>query len=69
MTAHQRAARNKIDEPELHQAFRDGALISSINKMNMEAKNLENLKEEMVKLGFSENLIGQMEARMAANEP
>ena len=35
----------------------------------MDAKNLENLKEEMLKLGFSENLIGQMEARMAANEP
>ncbi|TCC88584.1 hypothetical protein EZ428_18255 [Pedobacter frigiditerrae] len=34
----------------------------------MDAKNLENLKEEMVKLGFGENLIGQMEARMAANE-
>jgi len=35
----------------------------------MEAKNLENLKAEMVKLGFSENLIGQMETKMAANEP
>lgn len=35
----------------------------------MEAKNLENLKEEMERLGFSENLIGQMEAKMAANEP
>lgn len=35
----------------------------------MEAKNLENLKEEMARLGFSENLTGQMEAKMAANEP
>lgn len=35
----------------------------------MDAKNLENLKEEMTKLGFSEKLIGQMEAKMAANEP
>ncbi|WP_316795344.1 hypothetical protein [Pedobacter agri] len=39
------------------------------NKMHMEAKNLENLKAEMEKLGFSEQLIGQMEERMAANEP
>jgi len=39
------------------------------NLSNMEAKNLENLKAEMVKLGFSENLIGQMETKMAANEP
>lgn len=35
----------------------------------MDAKNLENLREEMARLGFSENLIGQMEAKMAANEP
>jgi len=35
----------------------------------MEAKNLENLKAEMVKLGFNEKLIGQMEAKMAAGEP
>ncbi|MEJ5996625.1 hypothetical protein WG904_19510 [Pedobacter sp. Du54] len=41
----------------------------NLKKAIMEAKNLENLKEEMVRLGFSENLIGQMEAKMAANEP
>lgn len=35
----------------------------------MDAKNLENLKAEIAKLGFSENLIGRMEAKMAANEP
>ena len=35
----------------------------------MDAKNLENLKNEMVSLGFNEHLIGQMEAKMAANEP
>jgi hypothetical protein len=41
----------------------------NLKKAIMEAKNLENLKEEMARLGFSENLIGQMEAKMAANEP
>ncbi|MDN3588136.1 hypothetical protein QWY86_15740 [Pedobacter aquatilis] len=35
----------------------------------MDAKNLENLKAEMTKLGFTDDLIGQMEAKMAANEP
>lgn len=35
----------------------------------MEAKNLENLKAELTKLGFSEKLIAQMEAKMSANEP
>ena len=35
----------------------------------MDAKNLVNLKAEMARLGFSENLVGQMEAKMAANEP
>lgn len=35
----------------------------------MNANNLEQLKEEMTRLGFSENLIGQMESKMAVNEP
>lgn len=35
----------------------------------MEAKNVENLKAELRKLGFSENLIGLMQAKMEANEP
>ena len=35
----------------------------------MNANNLEQLKGEMTRLGFSENLIGQMEAKMAINEP
>lgn len=47
----------------------DRPLEVPINQFIMDAKNLENLKGEMVKLGFSEQLIGQMEARMAANEP
>lgn len=41
----------------------------NLKKAIMEAKNLENLKAEMAALGFSENLIGQMEAKMAASEP
>jgi hypothetical protein len=60
---------NKINEPGSLRALSDRALTGPIEKVIMEAKNLENLKEEMVKLGFSENLIGQMEAKMAANEP
>jgi len=35
----------------------------------MEAKNLENLREEMARLGFSDRLTSQMEAKMSANEP
>lgn len=66
---HVRAVKNKINEPGLLRVLSDQALVGPINKMNMEAKNLENLKAEMAKLGFSENLIGQMEAKMAANEP
>ncbi|RYG54926.1 MAG: hypothetical protein EOO01_00085 [Chitinophagaceae bacterium] len=60
---------NKINEPGSLRALSDRALIGPIEKVIMEAKNLDNLKEEMVRLGFSENLIGQMEAKMAANEP
>jgi len=47
------------------EAYKD----ENLKKAIMEAKNLENLKEEMTKLGFSEKLIGQMEAKMASNEP
>jgi len=60
---------NKINEPGSLGAPSDRALIGPIKQVIMEAKNLENLKSEMAKLGFGENLIGQMEARMAANEP
>lgn len=35
----------------------------------MDEKNLENLKGEMARLGFSEKLTELMEQRMAANEP
>lgn len=66
---HASMVRNKINEPGSLRALSDRALIGPIEKVIMEAKNLENLKEEMTKLGFSENLIGQMEAKMAANEP
>jgi hypothetical protein len=66
---HASAVINKINEPGLLSALSDRALIGPIEKVIMEAKNLENLKAEMTKLGFSENLIGQMEAKMAANEP
>lgn len=59
---------NKIDESGLVRPKKMGTG-KSHKKVIMDAKNLENLKEEMVKLGFSENLIGQMEAKMAANEP
>ena len=35
----------------------------------MDAKNLEKLKAEMERLGFSDTLTGRMEEKMAANEP
>ncbi len=60
---------NKINEPGTLQLLSDQSLGLPINEFIMDAKNLENLKEEMARLGFSENLIGQMEAKMAANEP
>ncbi|TKB96160.1 hypothetical protein [Pedobacter cryotolerans] len=57
------------DIGKLRELGRNAYENENLKKAIMDAKNLENLKEEMVKLGFSENLIGQMEARMAANEP
>jgi len=35
----------------------------------MNANNLEHLKEEMIRLGFSEDLIGRMQEKMEAGEP
>lgn len=42
---------------------------NQLNNSYMNLKNLENLKEEMKKLGFAEPLIEQMEEHMKANEP
>lgn len=57
------------DINKLRELGRSAYQNENLKKAIMDAKNLENLKEEMTKLGFSEKLIGQMEAKMAANEP
>jgi hypothetical protein len=57
------------DINKLRELGRNAYHNENLKKAIMDAKNLENLKEEMAKLGFSEKLIGQMQAKMAANEP
>lgn len=57
------------DIDKLRELGRNAYENENLKKAIMDAKNLENLKEEMAKLGFSEKLIEQMQARMAANEP
>lgn len=59
----------EVDIDKLGELGRNAYKNENLKKAIMDAKNLENLKAEMVKLGFGENLIGQMEAKMAANEP
>jgi hypothetical protein len=59
-----------INSPaEMMEISRRGFEHENLKKAIMNASNLEQLKLEMEKLGFSEQLIGKMEEHMSRNEP
>lgn len=63
------AVLNRINEPGALQTLSSLVQGDPQNKLIMNLNNLENLKEEMLNLGFKKELIEQMEEKMKANVP